>query len=270
MKSRRALLGQHFLRNREAILRVIRALALDEKDTVLEIGAGKGALTLPLARACRIRGAHLIGIEKDADLAQGVRSKIEEARLTDVARIVRGDALRVFTSRFPPPTSPYKLVGNIPYAITGRLLRLVGECKEKPQIAVFMVQREVAERIAAEAPRMNLLAASVQFWADPRILMTLAPRDFSPPPKVKSAIIKLVPRGTGPVSPRAYYALIHALFRQPRKTVINNLSAGLKRPKHMLRPMLEAAGCAPEGRPQDCGRELLINLASRFSACGIL
>lgn len=270
MKSRRAILGQYFLRNREAIQRVIRALAPKKGETVIEIGPGKGALTLPLGRACESRGARLVGIEKDPDLVREVKHRIEEAKLTDAVRIERGDALKILASHISHLASPYKLAGNIPYAITGRLLRTIGELETKPQTSVFMVQREVAERITGEAPRMNLLAASVRFWTHPRIVMNLAEDDFFPPPRVKSALIELALRPPLPVSPRAYYALIHALFRQPRKTIINNLSAGLKRPKHMLRPMLEAAGCAPESRPQDCGFELLINLASRLAAYGIL
>ena len=270
MRPRRALLGQHFLRNREATRRAIRTLELARGDFVFEIGPGRGALTVPLGRACKKNGARLLAIEKDADLVREVKFKIEEAGLTDTAQIVHGDALRVLPSYVLRLASPYKIAGNIPYAITGRLLRILGEAGEQPPIAILMIQREVAERIAAYPPRMNLLAASVRFWAKPNILMALEPADFSPPPEVRSALITLVRRKTQTIQPHAYYALIRALFRHPRKTILNNLAEGLARPKNELEPMLKAAGCPPAGRPQDCAPELLINLASRLSAYGIL
>jgi 16S rRNA (adenine1518-N6/adenine1519-N6)-dimethyltransferase len=256
----RQRLGQHFLINKSAIGKIIAALDIQRGDTIVEIGPGKGALTLPLARECRI-----IGVEKDKILARELAEALPEAK------IVEGDVLKILPQLvidLKLEIGNWKLAGNIPYYITGKLLRIIGELENKPKLTVLTIQKEVAERIVAKPPRMNLLAAAVQIWADPEIIINLKPDDFSPPPKVSSAIIKLIPnlRRSQRLRLGDYYRLIKAVFKQPRKTVLNNLSTGsfdpAGRPKEELLKILQKVGLKGDERPQNLSLEHLIKLST--------
>jgi 16S rRNA (adenine1518-N6/adenine1519-N6)-dimethyltransferase len=159
------------------------------------------------------------------------------------------------------------LVGNIPYYITGKLLRTIGELPRPPEVTVLTVQREVALRVAAEPPRMNLLAAAVQAWSAPQLIASLPPEAFSPPPQVHSAVIALHRRPAAELRalPEGYYRAIRTLFKQPRKTVFNNLRAGLPdKPAEELRRILSAQNLTGAERPGTLSRELLIKIAGRL------
>lgn len=258
-------LGQHFLRNSAVATKIIRALELRGDETVVEIGAGHGELTVPLAvaRACTV-----VTIEKDAAAAEGLRARLRAEKIKNVD-VRTGDALRTLTpssaKTAPVFSEQYKITGNIPYYLTGRLLRIIGELaasSQTPERAVLMLQREVAERICATTPRMNRLAASVQFWADPKIICTVPKRDFSPPPQVDSAVVLLRTKNlaataaaapaVSSVAPDKYYAAVRALFAQPRKTILNNLRAGRGREtREGVAIILQKIGIPPTDRPQD-------------------
>lgn len=267
-------LGQHFLVNRAAIRAIVRAVDPQRGETIIEIGPGHGELTLPLARACARIGARLVAIEKDAALAH--RLVHESWIMSPFGRspeggkhetnIVEDDALKLLpllTSNLQPPTS-YKMVGNIPYYITGKLLRIISELPRKPSRIVFTLQREVAERICAQPPAMNLLAAAVQIWAEPRILRHLVPADFRPKPEVESAVVKLESRIVNHESwdREDYYRLIKIIFKQPRQTIMNNLARGYKFPKEEIRKKLALLGLAGDERPQELAIEMLKQLST--------
>ena len=187
-------LGQHFLKNKAAIQKIIASLELKTGETVIEVGPGKGALTIPLIEECRKVGCNFIGIEKDARLANQLMSYASAT--VNQFEILTGDALKILPDLTEKlKTDNWKLVGNIPYYITGKLLRVLSELNPpaggKPALTILMIQKEVAERIIAEPPRMNLLSAATQFWAEPKILMNLKSTDFDPAPEVDSAIITL-------------------------------------------------------------------------------
>lgn len=267
-------LGQHFLINPTAIQTIIAALDLQKGDTVIEIGPGKGALTIPLAQKCQKIGCELIAIEKDLSFVRELRIKNKELR------IIEGDALKelpraacTVRSREGPqrPASNgvdnlgktrFKAVGNIPYYITGKLMRVLGDLKNKPILSVFTVQKEVADRIAAHPPHMNLLAAAVQSWAKPQVLRYLKPGDFQPSPEVDSAIIKLT-RAKSDI-PIRYYEIMRIIFKQPRKTALNNLAEGLKMPKNALLAILQKKGFHEKIRPQDMGVEDIAYFAQKL------
>src|SRR3989344_7721334 len=203
-------LGQHFLINKNAIEKIIAALELKNNETIIEIGPGKGALTIPLIKACEKIECKIIGIEKDHELAKALEVKSEKLD------VMAGDILKELPkliSHFPHPTSNIKIVGNIPYYITGKLLRILSELDNKPSLIVLTVQKEVAERIVAQSPAMNLLAAATQFWAEPKIIGYLKPSDFSPTPEVESAIIKLDTRKQLIANSENYYKLVKILFK---------------------------------------------------------
>lgn len=232
-------LGQHFLKNTEVIPVIIKSLDIQKEDSVIEIGPGKEALTTSLKKECEEKNCNLILVEKDLTLAKKLISKdykvIPEDILTSIEKITQ-------------PLNNYRVVGNIPYYITGNLLRKISELKNKPKKIVLMVQEEVAERIVSS--KMSLLSACVKFFSEPKIIFRLKPSDFIPPPKVKSAVIELTP-----INPNfdadSYYEFVKIVFRQPRKTLANNLSMGLKKSKEETIKILESLNINKKARPHD-------------------
>ncbi|OGY65735.1 MAG: ribosomal RNA small subunit methyltransferase A [Candidatus Harrisonbacteria bacterium RIFCSPLOWO2_01_FULL_44_18] len=303
-------LGQHFLINKAAIKKIIAALDLSpsgrfpvggqNNDTIIEIGPGKGALTLPLVKQCQVPSAkcQVIAIEKDKALAETLTRKSVNSNWK--LEIIEGDALKILPNlitNYRLLITDYKIVGNIPYYITGKLLRILGDLITVPSghlpqgdnyklpitNIVLTIQREVAERITAKPPRMNLLAAAIQFWAEPEIIGYLKPADFSPSPKVDSAIMKLTPKkitnysrffpkiedprsailsesGSGQLPTTNYYQLIKIIFKQPRKTLLNNLAVGLKLDKTKALEIMKTAGLKGNERPQDLSLEKIHEL----------
>lgn len=270
-------LGQHFLKNKSKLQEIVEALDLKPEETVIEIGPGHGELTgfLVLAEKSKI-----IAIEKDRKFVQLLKKKFENGKNLE---IIQGDALRVIPKL---KIKNYKIVGNIPYYITGYLLRILGELENKPSLIVLTIQKEVAERICAQPPRMNLLAASVQFWAEPKIVDYISKKDFWPIPKVDSAVIKLNPItlfGRSSIKcnkdyyEEKYYKLIKILFKQPRKTILNNLKspvyakpacrtgrASTGRQKEEIIKILEALKINPVDRPQNLTLDQIKKLTSLF------
>ena len=166
----------------------------------------------------------------------------------------------------------YKIVGNIPYYITGKLLRTISELDHKPERTVLLIQKEVAERICAVPPAMNRLAASVQFWADAEIVAPVPRCDFSPAPEVDSTVIVLKTKDTrqnsaapggNVVEPALYYRAVRGIFAQPRKTLLNNLSAMAAKgiSKDQIVEQLQKIGVNHTARPQDLGIEQIIAIA---------
>lgn len=247
-------LGQHFLKNKSVLEKTVSALALQAGDTLIEIGPGHGELTREIIK--ENGGVKIFAIEKDAELAKELR---ENFKNDSGVRILEGDALKlipefVSENKF----ENYKLAGNIPYYITGFLFRILGELIQKPDLSVIMLQKEVAERVADKPPRMNRLAASVGFWAEPKILFPVPRSNFSPPPRVDSAVILLNPRPEKG-DKEAYYSLVRALFKQPRKTISNNLrDSGLPNTEAALKKL----GINPQDRPQNLDIQNIIALSS--------
>ncbi|MGC9598891.1 MAG: 16S rRNA (adenine(1518)-N(6)/adenine(1519)-N(6))-dimethyltransferase RsmA [Minisyncoccia bacterium] len=288
MTSKKSL-GQHFLRTRLVANKITDTIRPERGEIIFEIGPGHGELTRPLAEICRARGCALIAIEKDRQLAL----KLQAQSWTKEIEIITGDVLTVFASGRASEIfrgKPYKIVGNIPYYLTGHLLRIIGELTPRPARCILMLQKEVAERLAAKPPMMNRLAASVQFWAKPEILGIVPKENFAPAPKVDSAILSLdakdakrkqnvsdgateaATEGAAEATAEAiaetaaeasrYYAVVRTLFAQPRKTVLNNLAA--KNPlvqKGEIASALRAIGIMPDLRPQDLSVEKIAAIA---------
>ncbi|MGH2443392.1 MAG: 16S rRNA (adenine(1518)-N(6)/adenine(1519)-N(6))-dimethyltransferase RsmA [Chloroflexota bacterium] len=230
----RKRLGQNFLRDESVLPRILGAAALDPDDQVLEIGAGTGVLTRALSEAAQ----RVLAIELDDALYRMLSTAFE--RVANV-ELWHGNALDLDAcAHF---SGPYKLIANIPYYITGPLLRhyLEGECQ--PLVLVVMVQREVAERIVAEPGRLSLLGISVQFYANARIVSRVARGAFYPVPKVDSAILQLTPyrRSTGSVEERAFFEVARAGFSTRRKQLVNALMNGLRIDREEAAGMLAGA-----------------------------
>jgi 16S rRNA (adenine1518-N6/adenine1519-N6)-dimethyltransferase len=262
-------LGQHFLNNDLVIKKIIAAMELEKNNTVIEIGPGRGALTIPLAAACEAAQCRLVAIEKDAALADALTNALAKTKL-GALEVVTGDALKVLPSVIASATnttkgadSSYRVVGNIPYYITGKLLRILSETEEKPSRCVLMVQREVAARMCATPPEMNRLAASVQFWADAEIIAEVPRSDFIPPPNVDSAVVALTTKTAKPaMDADRYYKTVRAVFAQPRKTILNNiLAANEQKSKSEIETFLKGVEVEPGARPQDLSIEQLAAIA---------
>lgn len=278
-------LGQHFLKNNAVIERIAAALEIKSGETIVEIGPGHGELTGELlAYSFELLGKmggeaaiKIVAVEKDARLAEELRKKFAADKNIEV---VGGDVLKLLPS-LPEScqlkANIWKLVGNIPYYITGHLLRTISELENKPAVSVLTIQKEVAERIVAAPPRMNRLAASVQFWATPKILGDISKRDFRPEPGVDSAIIKLEARSMKhEAGEENYYRAVRMLFAQPRKTILNNLTTPHFRPseggdprtatwnKEKVSELLLKIGILPENRPQNLTVEEIEKIAQFF------
>lgn len=266
-------LGQHFLKNAAILKNIVDTLALADGDHVIEVGPGHGELTIPLlARAAEKKDCSITCIEKDHALIPGIEALAEKMPSGQLS-IIEGDALTLLPEIVTqsPHDARYKIVGNIPYYITGKLLRVISELDHQPELTVLLIQKEVALRICAAPPAMNRLAASVQFWADAEIIVQVPRKDFSPPPDVDSAVIMLKKKNRGAgdhkkartTDPVLYYKAVRTIFAQPRKTLVNNLSAAMDKTteKEHIALQLQKIGIDPAARPQDVGIEQIMTIA---------
>lgn len=264
----RQRLGQHFLRNKEVLAKEVAALDLKKNETVIEIGPGRGALTEEILKF-RDKIKKLIAIEKDKKLAEKISEWEKSRHGENLIEIITGDVLKVLPElEARLKNQNYKIIGNIPYYLTGFLFRIVGELENKPILGVFIIQKEVAERVAAKAPKMNKLAASVQFWAEVEVLALVPKNDFSPPPEVESALIKLKTWNLKHEAEKEkkYYKAVNVLFQQPRKTILNNILSdkNLKRDKNAVEKELLEMEIKPGARPQDLGVEEILKISEKL------
>jgi 16S rRNA (adenine1518-N6/adenine1519-N6)-dimethyltransferase len=219
-------LGQNFLASPAALERIVAAADLLPGDVVVEVGAGLGTLTRPLAE----RAGCVIAIELDGRLVSVLHRSL--ADLPSV-QVVHADILQLPPSRFPDPglaERGYKVVANLPYYITSAVLRHFLERQPRPKLMVVTVQREVAERIVAQPGDMSLLAVSVQFYGRPRIVARIPASAFYPSPEVDSAVVRIdvAQQPTVTVSDeQTFFRVVRAGFSQKRKTLRNSLRAGL-------------------------------------------
>jgi 16S rRNA (adenine1518-N6/adenine1519-N6)-dimethyltransferase len=248
-------LGQNFLLSERLLEGIIAAAELDAMDTVLEVGAGLGALTHRLAQSC----GHVVALEVDSRLLPLLRETL--APFPNV-QVVEGDVLAVEPGDLVSP--PYKVVGNLPYYITSAILRHFLEARAKPSVMVVTVQREVAQRIVAGPGQMSLLAVSVQFYGRPRIVAKAPPGAFYPSPGVTSALLRIDLYPSSPVEVadvESFFQVVRAGFSQRRKQLRNSLSQGLDLPADQVVCALRRVGLEERQRAQ----ELSIDQWARLS-----
>jgi 16S rRNA (adenine1518-N6/adenine1519-N6)-dimethyltransferase len=237
-------LGQHFLHDPKIVRRIADLAGLTREDLVVEIGPGLGVLTRELAA----RAGKVIAIELDARLADYLRRQFASTNV----EIVHGDALAVDYAGLTEER-PYQVVANLPYSVATAIIERLLTGEHPPERLVVMVQREVAERLAAHPPDMTLLSVAAQFYATPRIAFRIGAGAFVPPPKVESAVILLERREETPL-PRAeharFFRVVRAGFAQRRKRLANALAAGLGLPKEDVEAALVAAGIDPGRRAE--------------------
>jgi 16S rRNA (adenine1518-N6/adenine1519-N6)-dimethyltransferase len=249
-------LGQNFLKDSRALDRIVSVLGIVPEDVVVEIGPGHGELT---RRILEYNPKELIAIEKDHSLIEYYLQKLIDEHKN--LHVVEGDAL-IELPRLADHLASYKLIGNIPYYITGHLLRTIGVLEKKPACIVLTVQKEVAERVCAQPPKMNLLAASVQAWGSAEIIRYISKKSFKPSPKVDSAVVKIIPNQEN--SDVSFYPFVRALFSQPRKVIINNIKS-LDFPRETIEKNLLLVGIDLKARAQNLTIEQIKKLSRLFT-----
>jgi 16S rRNA (adenine1518-N6/adenine1519-N6)-dimethyltransferase len=246
----RKSLGQHFLNDRRILQRIVDALELTGHETVVEIGPGRGSLTELLLPAVR----RLVLIEYDRALAAKLRDRYAA---TPSVTVIEADVLTVDLG--DAAGGPYRLVGNVPYYITTPILFHALE-RPRPDRAVYLVQREVAERIVAAPGSDNYgaLSANIQAVASAKLLFRVAPGSFLPPPKVESAAISIDPRMDPAVQPEeeeAFRRFVRDAFGMRRKQMRRVLREVLAINAERAGALLEAADIDPAARPETLSPE---------------
>src|SRR5438270_2174528 len=275
---RKPKLGQHFLRDAGGAQRIVEALGDISKSTVLEIGPGPGALTSSLAA----RAQRLIAIELDRVMAAQLRMEFATRRNVEV---IEGDILKVdlanLIRRKPGPllagpaitreqaTQKARVIGNLPYYVTSDIVLRLLEHHDLFEIMVIMVQREVADRIAAAPGTRDygLLSATVQLFCRVEKLFTLPPEAFSPPPEVHSTVLRLqvAPRVESlQVDPEAFIEFLKVSFAQKRKTLANNLKQSY--PVAAISAALPRARVRPDVRAEAVPLEKMAALFKELTA----
>ncbi|TSC75828.1 MAG: 16S rRNA (adenine1518-N6/adenine1519-N6)-dimethyltransferase [Parcubacteria group bacterium Gr01-1014_33] len=269
MLSPKKSLGQHLLRCEWVISALIHVAEITKKDTILEVGPGTGILTRALAKHAK----KVIAVEKDAAFIDTLRAGIPQN-----TEIIQGDILRLLPnllSSYNLQPNSYKLVSNIPYYLTSRLLRLLLAGDTKPETIVFTIQKEVAQRITVKPPQMNLLALSVQSFGTPEIIKDIPAACFSPKPKVDSAIIKISRISDkffteNKIDQKLFFNVVKRAFSQKRKLLSNSLASlahphtyplrrrlseaspiGVGASTQTIKTLFSSLGFSPNARPEE-------------------
>lgn len=240
------ILGQNFLLDDFILQDIVELAAIQPKQAVLEIGPGISNLTQHLIKASKF----VLSIEKDPRFLPLLSELKEKNKNFDfeIADILKFDFQKALV-KFPS----YAVVANIPYYITGKIIKLFVEAEHKPTSLTVLVQKEVARNITAEAGSLNLLALSVQLEADAKFLLPVPAQKFYPAPKVDSAVIRIdflkTPRFPE-MDRKKLFRVLRACFAGKRKQIHNTLTKNLKLPAEQVQKILAAVAIPPTARPQ--------------------
>ena len=236
-------LGQHWLRDRLTLETIADAALLSPDDTVLEIGPGLGTLTSELLR----RGVQVTAVEYDSELARKLPGQFPGTRL----QVINEDILSFDLTSLP---SGYTVVANVPYYITSKIVQKLMTADHRPRISVLLVQKEVAQRIAAQPGNMSILAISAQVYAEASLSIEV-PRDlFTPAPQVDSQVVVLETRHQPLIATadeQSFFRLVKAGFSEKRKKLRSSLAGGLGIEKPAVDELLKKSGLSPEARAQE-------------------
>ena len=259
MRAKKSL-GQHFLTSQHVLKKIITAANLRPSDTVLEIGPGKGILTKALLQTA----ARVVAVEKDAVLAAYLADifshQISDKQLT----LVSGDILDFDLSLYKLTPGTYKVVANIPYYITGVFFRRFLSSATYPESMTLLVQKEVAERIIAKTGKESLFSISVKVYGTPKQVGVVRAGNFSPPPKVDSAILTITDISKSQfndIDEQSFFTVLHAGFAHKRKQLATNFGLA-----NMLAPEKMCTHCTipPSVRAEDLSVRHWICLAQAY------
>lgn len=245
-------LGQHWLTDESALSSIADAADISSTDVVLEIGPGVGTLTKLLVK----RAHQVVAVEFDEALA----AKLPKLMKAPNLEVVKCDILSYDLTTLP---AGYKVVANIPYYLTSKLIRVLSESVNPPQCAVLLVQKEVAQRVAAAPGSLSLLAVTAQYYWQVSLGAQVPAKMFTPPPKVDSQVLIMHKRAEPlfeDINAQDYFHLVRAGFSARRKTLSNSLSAGLHITKPEADDLLIRAGIKPTTRAQALSLEQWNNL----------
>ena len=297
--------GQNFLINCDVLDDMVAAADLKKDDIILEVGPGFGTLTLELAKKVK----KVIAIEQDKILIKALQENLKKENINNV-EIIEGNVLRInsyshserseesqrkrsFATLRMTLNEDYRIVSNLPYQITSHFLRQFLEAESKPQDMTIMVQKEVAERICAKPDDMSLLAVSVQFYGEPKIVRNVLKNCFWPEPKVDSAILKIALKTKGEITrilsanviasgakqspeiaaPRKaglamteadFFKIVRNGFLHRRQKLVNNLSNAFRLNKKNLELTMKGMGISENARAQELSIEQWIGLTKEI------
>lgn len=238
-------LGQHWLTDLNMLRTIVEEAEVAPGDVVVEIGPGTGTLT----QALLDHDAKITAVEFDKNLAEKLATQFGEVE------VVQKDIL---SFDFTKVSHPFKVVANIPYYLTSKLIRVLSESANPPEIAVLLVQKEVARRVCARPGDMSLLSVSAQYYWEASLGLEVQAKFFTPPPKVDSQTVILKRRKAplfGEIDEKQFFRTVKAGFSNRRKTLLNSLAAGLHLTKDDTRKLLEKAEVNPTARPQEISLE---------------
>jgi len=245
-------LGQNFLIDRDVLDTIIEAADLSKDDTVVEVGPGLGTLTFELSKYCK----EVIAVELDKKLAKLLKKQDtrDNNQTNSNIQIINQDILDIEPKKLT--ANSYKLIANIPYYITSKILRHFLESKNRPELIVLMTQKEVAERICAKPGQMSLLAVSVQAYGEPEIVKIVKSGSFFPAPDVDSAILRIASIKNKEFSMQGcreeeFFKVVKAGFMSRRKTLLNNLTSGTEFSKDEIAGIIDKSELNANIRAQE-------------------
>lgn len=243
MTAQNKSLGQHWLHDRSVLQHIADCAQIQPEDTVLEIGPGLGTLTAELLR----RAQKVIAVEFDPELARKLPGQFPGKDLT----VINEDILQFDLTGLP---KDYKVVANVPYYITSKIVQKLMTAENKPSVTVLLIQKEVAQRLAAREGDMSILAISAQVYAEASLGDEVPAELFTPPPKVDSQVVVLNTR-SAPLIPKdqekAFFRVVKAGFSAKRKKLRSSLAGGLGISKQDTEILLHKVAISPDVRAED-------------------
>lgn len=236
-------LGQHWLNDQVSLRQMLVAADVGTKDNILEIGPGLGSLT----RLLTAEAAQVTAVEFDKILANNLARHVPATNL----RVIQSDILKFDLTTMP---ADYKVVANIPYYLTSKLVRVLSESINQPSQVALLVQKEVAERLAAGPGNLSILGVTAQYYWEISLGEIVGAELFTPPPKVDSQIVifkrRAEPLFAG-IDTRLFFRIVKAGFGARRKTLLNSLGGGLHLDKSQTKKLLDQAHIEPQLRAQN-------------------
>lgn len=254
-----APLGQHFLKNPHYAEVLVRAAGISPDDTVLEIGPGEGMLTREILK----HNNKVVAVEKDASLATILEREFAAEISAEALKVISADVRDITPEGLGLEAGKYVLAANIPYYITGELLRKFLETRVQPRTIAFLVQKEVADRILSE--KESILSISVKVYGTPRIAAKVSKGNFNPPPKVDSAILvveNISKKNFSEISEKKFFEIVRAGFSSKRKMLMNNLSSF---ERGRLAAAFEELGLDVKSRAEELRVESWVQLSKRLA-----